>query len=202
MATTQPAWMVGRCLRIGDNDQMLGLLEPQQHLDLTSYLMHDCEPLPTIASFYRRELFQRYGMFDSQLQYAFDYEFVCRLLAGGQSPVQMLHLASAQREHNESRSATHPVDMGLEYIAAARRYADQLPLPQRVKLWRNCDQRQRIYALAQAEMQGDQGRGYLWQQLLYRPWWLVNGSLRQMLVRGGRIPTALDHPEQSLRQAA
>ena len=202
MSTPASPWLVGCCLRIGDHDQMLGIFEPQESLNLTAYLMHNCEPLPTIACFYRRELFQKYGMFDSELNYAFDYEFVSRLLAKGENPVHLSCVVAAQREHDERHSATHPVDMGLEFIAVARRHVESLPLPERVKLWRNCDQRERIYAMARAEMLGDEARGYLWQRLLYRPWWLANPSLRQMLVHRGKTRPSGETLTSPSRQAA
>ncbi len=203
MKTADNPWTVGRCLRIGENDQMLGIYEPPAEVDLRAYLMHNCEPLPTVASFYRREVFQAHGYFDESLQYAFDYEFVCRLLGAGISPGHLPHLTSAMREHTQSRSALHPVDMGLEFISAARRHAEHLPtLPERISLWRNCDQRERIFELARAEMQGDEGRGYLWQRLLHRPWWLANGSLRQMLVRGGRMSFSVETLNPLTRKAA
>lgn len=148
--------------------------------------MHDVEPPALAASFWRRSLLQEAGAFDASLAYAYDFEMACRLLSRHQVPLPVPHRLAAQRQPTAGRSTHDPVTQGVEYVEVARKYADQLPLSQRYKLWRNCDQRQRIYALARAEMQGNEGRRMLWHQLLARPWWLANAGLRRTLLSGRR----------------
>ncbi|MEM6504273.1 MAG: hypothetical protein AAF711_02265 [Planctomycetota bacterium] len=69
-------------------------------------------------------------------------------------------------------------------IEAAKAYANHLSLPQRYQLWRNCDERRRIYALAEAECRDSTGRAFLWQQLLRRPWWLGSAHYRATPLKG------------------
>ena len=179
-------WATGRCLRMDGDDQMLGRIEVSAPPGLAAFLMHDCGPIPTVGSFFRRTLLEHVGKFDTSLGYAFDYELMCRLLAGGHVPGVLPQVLSAQREHGESRSAMNPLEMGREFVTAARRYGEKLSLAQRVAFWRNCDQRERIFALARAEMQGDAGQRFLWQQVLRHPWWFANPSLRHALLTGSR----------------
>ena len=76
------------------------------------------------------------------------------------------------------------LNKGREYIQVARRYADRLPLAQRYALWKNCDVRERIYTLAQAEVYGKAARRFMFHQLLRHPWWLRNEAVRSTLLHG------------------
>jgi glycosyltransferase involved in cell wall biosynthesis len=175
-------WIVGQCLRIGDRDQMLGQLTPSRPVSLAAYLMHDSGVLPLCSSFFRRSVVEAHRGFRTELPLAFDYEFTCRLLAAGEKPKILTATLTAKREHAPEPLRT--LGKGLEYIEAARQNAGSLPMTQRYALWRNCDRRERIYALAQAELQGTHSREFLWQQLLRHPWWVVDESMRQRLVHG------------------
>lgn len=179
-----PRWLVGRSLRIDADDQMLGRLEPTDPASFASFLMHDSGQYPISSTFWHRSLFDTQGKFDVGLHQAFDYEYCCRLQAAGHEATITDDIFAARREHAQSHSATHTLQRGLEYIATARRYASRLPLAQRYPLWLNCDYRERIYTLAQAELQGEHGREFLWQQLLRHPWWVVDQLLRHRLVHG------------------
>jgi len=180
----RPDWLIGRCVRIGASDQMLGELKPAHPRSLAAYLMHDSGLYPTASSFISRRLLDRHGPFDAGLQFAFDYEYCCRLLIADVWPTLIGHAVAARREHPASLSATNMVQQGLEYVAAARRHGHQLPLAQRCALWHSCDCRQRIYALARAEILGEQARAYLWLQLLRHPWWFAHDGVRHTLVHG------------------
>jgi hypothetical protein len=177
-----PSWIVGQCVRIDSHDHLIGRLEPSPPASLAAYLMHDSGVLPLCSSFFRRSLIEAQGGFRADLPLAFDYEFTCRLLAAGQTPMISSEVFTAKREHSPEPLRT--LGRGLEYIEAARRHAVALPVSQRYALWRNCDRRQRIHALAQAELEGDHGREFLWQQLLRHPWWVVDEALRWRLVHG------------------
>jgi glycosyltransferase involved in cell wall biosynthesis len=176
------SWLVGQCVRIGERDQMLGRFTPNPPASLASFLMHDSGDLPLSASFFRRELLEADRGVSGELPLAFDYELACRLLAAGEKPVLLTALLTARREHE-----AEPIRLlgrGLELIEAARRHASKLPLTQRYALWVNCDKRERIYALAHAELEGQHGREFLWQQLLRHPWWAIDELLRSRLVHG------------------
>jgi glycosyltransferase involved in cell wall biosynthesis len=179
-----PAWAVGHCMRVGELDEQLGELNATKPIGLAGFLMHDSGYLPTSATFYRRGVFDSYGQFDPQMQFAWNYELNCRLIAQGLTPAIIPAVLSAHREHAHSKSAQNTLLSGAEYIDAAARYADRLPFDQRHTLWNNIDERRRIYALAQSETLASRSRGYLWRQLLRRPWWLANDHYRQTLLRG------------------
>lgn len=178
-----PVWLVGHCLRISEFDQMLGELEPIAPRSLLAYLKHDSGLIPTVSCFWSRSLLDELGPWDASLNYASDYEFYCRLLAAGFQPQIHRCILAAKRELSEPCSPQRALQRGLEYIDVARRYADRLPLHQRYQLWANCDQRRRIYALAEAELHGSSARRFLWQQLIRHPWWLANNSIRHSLLR-------------------
>jgi glycosyltransferase involved in cell wall biosynthesis len=180
------AWIACACLRLGERDQMLGTLRPAEPSTLASFLMHNSGRFLTAGTFLTRRLLDRMGPFDPAMRVAFDFEYWSRLMAAGVRPRLLAKTLAGRREHEGSLSATQTMGRGLEYIAVARRYADHLPLAQRYALWQNCDCRQRIYALAQAEMLGAEARGYLWQQLVRHPWWFADDCVRHTLLHGVR----------------
>jgi len=184
-----PVWAVGHCLRIGEMDEQLGQLNAVAPRDLAGFLQHDSGFLPNSSAFYRRSVFDAYGRFDTQMRFAFGYELHCRLMAQGQRPAIIPAVLSAHREHAHSQSARNTLQSGTEFIDAAARYADRLPFEQRHTLWSNIDERRRIYTLARSETLASRSRGYLWRQLLRRPWWLANDHYRQTLLRGVTHPS-------------
>jgi glycosyltransferase involved in cell wall biosynthesis len=186
-----PGWVVGHSLRIGEMDEQLGQLNATRPDNLASFLTQDAGHLPAPATFYRRSLFEAYGRFDPQMQYAWGYELNCRLIAQDQVPTILPSVLAAHREHSHSKTARHTLQSGLEFIDAAARYADRLPSDRRSTLWNNIDERRRVYALAEAETKTNTSRGLLWRQLLRRPWWLANDRYRQTLLRGVAHPNSL-----------
>ncbi|MEE9212652.1 MAG: glycosyltransferase [Phycisphaeraceae bacterium] len=192
-----PGWVVGRCMQIDESDRMLGTLEATAPASLAGFLMHNSGHLPAASMFFRHSVIKEYGLFDADLSLGFEYEYACRLLAAGLSPTIMPQTLAARREHPRRRTAIETLRRGGEYIEAAQRYADCLPVPQRVTLWRNCDRRRQIYALAQAETVGG-ARRLLWQQLLRHPWWLTNDTFRNRLLHGVAHPA----PPVAARPAA
>jgi hypothetical protein len=188
MSAPHTPWAVGHCVRIGPRDQHCGQFNAQAPASLAAFLMHDSGLLPWPASFFHRALFTRHGELDANLQFAFDYEWACRLLAAGLRPAVAPQTLAARREYAHSRTAQNLVLKGHEYVAAAHRYAQRLPLAQRCALWRNCDRRARIYTLAEAEIRGQDARRFLAPRLLRRPWWMADEALRHALLHG------VDHP--------
>lgn len=183
-----PEWIAGDCIRIGPSDQYLGRVASAAPKSLASFLMHNSGQLPLAGSFFRAELLREAGPLDTRMRHAFDYELVCRLLASGNTPTILSEALVARRQQGREHTPAQVMREGIEYLAAARRYADHLPLAERYGLWRNCDHRERIYALAQAELYGREARRFLWQQIVRRPWWLANDNLRHALVHG------IEHP--------
>lgn len=181
-------WMVGHVSVINEDDLELGSNETASPKSLGGFLKHDSGYLPLAASFFDRRVFDRFGAFDESMEFAFDYEHSCRLLAFDTSAQVLGRVLAARREHPGSKSAMYTVQQGLEFISAARRYANHLPIADRYALWRNCDQREKIYALAQAEMKSDASRRFIWSKVLKHPWWLTDMKMRHILVHG------VDHP--------
>ncbi len=198
-ADDQPQWVVGQYTWISPSDQMRGPQLTSAPRSFASHLMHDSGNLPGATSFWRRRCFQTHGLFDQAMQFGFDYEYGCRLLAAGHWPTMVPRTLVARREHTDNRRASDTVQMGVEYLIAAGRYASTLSLADRYALWVNCDTRRRIYALAQAEIYNGSGRRYLCQQLWRRPWWITNVAVRHAILHG------IDHPlprQDTVRPAA
>ena len=194
----QVTWLVSPCLRIDSQDDQLGVVRPSAPRSLAAFLMHDSGVLPAAGAFIRATVLRRVRGFDAGLRFAFDYDLHCRLLAQGVAPTLAAPLLAAKREHADSITATNMLEAGLETVDVSWRYASYLPLAAQVSLWRNCESRRRIYALAEAELHSHNARRRLIRKLLTHPWWISSTSLRQMLLHG------VDHPayEQPWGQAA
>lgn len=179
-----PRWLVGQAHKIGPLDESLGSLTPSTPVSLASYLMHDTGLLPLSASFFQRELFEDFHGFQTDLQFAWGFEIAARFIAADIWPELSTLTFAAIRDSGVPAAVPVTLTKGREYIETAESYANHLSLPQRYQLWRNCDERRRIYALAEAECQQSTGRSFLWQQLLRRPWWLGSTHYRATLLKG------------------
>lgn len=199
-----PNWVIGHCLRIGEMDEQLGQINAVPPTDLAGFLMDDVGHLPAAASFYRKPLFEDHGRLDPDMQFAWSYEFNCRLIAQGLKPVIMPILLAAHREHAHSKIAQNTLRCGPEFNDAAARYADRLPFDRRHELWAGIEECRQIFELARLEMAANPSRRRLWNQLLRRPWWLANNRYRQTLLHGVTHPNspARQEAEQPLRRAA
>lgn len=198
-AGNQPGWLVGHAHRVGPLHESLGELTATAPESLGSFLMHDSGLMPLSTSFFRKELFQDYGGFRTDLSFAWAYELQARLLCADVYPTLTSRVFAALRETGTPRSVTATLAQGREYIQTAEDYANHLELSQRYRLWKNCDERRKIYALAEAETRevGHIGpRVFLWQQLLRRPWWLGSAHYRATLLNG------VNHFPNTMRDAA
>lgn len=187
-ADDRPEWVVGQAVRIDPLDEEIGTVAAQRPASLSAYLMRDSGFIPAGASFWRADQLAKPEPFQPSLLFAADYEYACRLLADRVEPVILPETVVALRDRPEARSPDATLMVGLEHIAVAQCYAAQVPLPQRYALWRNIDYRRRIYALANTELHSHDARRRLWQQLLRRPWWLVDESIRHTLIHGVTHP--------------
>jgi len=183
-AQDNPQWVVGQCDWIDHQEHLRTDHSASCPKSLTSFLMRDSGGLPGPASFWNRQFLDTHGHFDTEMRFGFDYEFGCRLLAANIQPAIIQESLVARREHPGPRSASDTVQRGLEYLAAAARYAHHLPWADRCALWLNRDTRHRIYALAQAEMQRSSARRFVWQQVLRHPWWIGNDAVLHTILHG------------------
>jgi len=196
-----PAWVVGQGERLGEKDEPIGELNCVAPQSLASYLRHDSGFMPACTTFLRRGTLHEYGRFDHALSLCFEYDYHCRLLGGALRPQEIAASLAGRREHPNQRSSRHVWRQGMEQLEVARRHALNLPIRERFKVWRNCDERERIYALAMTESQGRLARRFLWRQLVRHPWWMAHHAMRHALWRGVEHPAPPAEP-LSVRHAA
>jgi glycosyltransferase involved in cell wall biosynthesis len=206
-ANTKPElfWLVGGCQHLGERGEVVAQLDATRPRDLLSFLRHDNGLLPLAASVFERRIFDELGGFDPHLPLAFDYELAARLLgAGVRLRITGLVLA-AQREPCDATRPDEIVRKGEALIVAAERFAAKLSLRDRYDLWRNCEQRRKIYALASAELHDHESHRRLWHDALCHPWWLADVHFRDRLLhrRGDDQPGAVPADDSpSNREAA
>ncbi len=192
-----PDWFVGQMVQMDSHDMEVGRVTPTAPASLARFLMHDSGVLPLGAMFMRRSMLASVGGIDATLEQAHDYDLCCRLLVQGYRPTMTPLAVTGRWEKETSLPAASALQQGLEYITIARRYASHLTLREQAALWRNCDERQRIYALAEAELSPSEARKQLWARLRSHPWWIMNPSVRHTLMHG------VSHPAPAvLRPAA
>lgn len=173
-------WLVSSCMMLDADDRTIGRLDPQAPGDAVQFLRHDAGYLPLTGSVFERSLFEQFGMFESAIAPCFDYEFACRLLLAGEKPVVTGDMLTARHDMHRD-TAEGVIARGLAFIEAARKHARALKFSDRMSLWKNCEHRRRIYALAEAELHGKQK---LWGDLFRHPWWALDDSLRHAMIYG------------------
>ncbi len=91
----------------------------------TCYL---CQP----AVFWRREVIERFGVFDDTLRYALDYEYWLRV--GQEIPFDYLdgHFLAGSRLHADTKTLSQPVSVHLELAKVVKKYS---PRPEPVWRW-------------------------------------------------------------------
>ncbi len=188
MADGTKPWVVGGCRKIDADDNDMGCFDHHAPRSFADYLMHTDGMLPQPSCFWNRKLFLRHGGFDTSMHYCFDYEMHCRLLAAGHAPLLVDRDLAAFRFHNESKGGSQPRRFGLERLVVAERYANRLPLAQRLALHRNIGYRTRLYAIEAARESAGPG---LWSTLLRKPWWLASEDIRRALWQDSRSPAPM-----------
>ncbi|MEE9212902.1 MAG: glycosyltransferase family 2 protein [Phycisphaeraceae bacterium] len=177
-------WVVGRCTRIDAEDRPLEPFDLKSPDSFVQYLMRTSGFLPQPSSFWSADLFARYGGFDRTMHYSFDYEFNCRLLAGGETPLLIDKPLAALRVHDQSKGESQADGFVAERFRVAQRYAPQLPWPERWRLYRDIGYRKRLVAIRNAQQAGSSS---LWSHVLRRPWWLGSEDIRKALCASTRI---------------
>jgi len=176
-------WLVSGCMLLDTQDRAVGHEAPQVPSTAAQYLRHDAGYLPLTGSFFHRSLFEQFGLLEAAMAPCFDYEFACRLLLGGEKPLITTEVLVA-RHDTQRLTADTVIARGMAFIEAARRHARSLPFSDRLSLWKNCEHRRRIYALAAAELQGRGARQQLWADFFRHPWWALDDSLRHAMLYG------------------
>ncbi|PYO45259.1 MAG: glycosyltransferase [Gemmatimonadetes bacterium] len=90
--------------------------------------------VPQAASFWRRRIFDAFGVFREDLHYIFDTEFELRLAVGGCLPTTIDRELAVRWLHEEAKSAdlSH---FQREFKLASRQLLDTLPRRERVLSW-------------------------------------------------------------------
>ena len=173
-------WLIGTSLCLGGRDRVIGRREGRAPQTLAEWLSGDGPRLPGASSFFRRELFDWYGLFDTTLPRGWRYEHACRLLAHGESPqVERVELAAARPVR---RFGTVSIRHDLQHLAAVRRYATWVADADRRALAASARRRHREGILALARARGGvQGRRLIMHHLLRRPAWLGDDAVRRFL---------------------
>lgn len=178
----QTNWIASTNLRIDIDDQLRGHVRPILPDSLAAYLKHNSGLIPPAGIFWRKALADEIGLFDSDLDDAFDYDFFCRLLMADHQPALIGKTLAAVREY-EITDPLAALDTAEQYVHVSRKYAAYLPMTERMALWNNCDLRQRILTLARAEMQGNHAKSFLAWKLVTHPWWISDHHLWEALFK-------------------
>jgi len=173
-------WLVSSCMMLDADEHTVGQRDAQAPTDAVQFLRHDAGYLPLTGSVFERRLFEQFGVFEAAMAPCFDYEFACRLLLAGEKPLVTGDILTAHHDVHRD-TAEGVIARGLAFIEAARRHARALKFSDRLSLWKNCEHRRRIYALAEAELRGKQK---LWGDLFRHPWWALDDSLRHTMLYG------------------
>lgn len=120
MTENHPAWIVGGVRQIDLADRTVDLLGAD-----TMFEAGD-EDLATVhqpISFRRPDVFERFGVFNRDLLHAFEYDYNCRLRAGGLTPSIIDDPIVGQRLHGLSLSGRDPLGCRREHTLVTHRYA-------------------------------------------------------------------------------
>lgn len=175
-------WLIGCCDRVSAEGEPLDSFIPRLPVSFVQYLMGCSGSLPQPSCFWSSRMFSRYGAFDSEMHYSFDYEHHCRLMAGGEVPTLTDQSLAVFRVHPASKGVAERNQFLPERLRVARRYAQVLPWVDWVKLYRNIGYRARLHAIGLAEG----GEVALWRQVAKHPWWLGSGDVRGALFQGAQ----------------
>lgn len=77
--------------------------------------------------FWRRQLFEKHGLFDEQYRYAFDHEFYVRLLLASERCRPVSTPLAAYRLHPQSKTVLENQSFNAEWDAVRERYLFQVP---------------------------------------------------------------------------
>jgi glycosyltransferase involved in cell wall biosynthesis len=126
-------WVVGSARFVDVNDRPSHVWEPHLPRRGRHWWLLDPWGVPQAATFWRREAFDRYGLFRTDMHYVFDTEFGLRLAIAGHLPALVDRELAVRVEHEEAKSwdTTPFVE---EQKRFAELYRDQLTPRERAAL--------------------------------------------------------------------
>jgi glycosyltransferase involved in cell wall biosynthesis len=101
---TDRLWVVGHCRYHDAEGNLNHVWVPKQPRGGRHWWMLDPWGVPQAATFWRRDAFDRYGLFREDMHYVFDTEFGLRLAYGGELPAIVERELAVRVEHEEAKS--------------------------------------------------------------------------------------------------
>lgn len=106
-ASTGADWVIGASRSEDPDGRRLGVWVPEPPVKPRHWWLIDPWGYPQPSSFWRRDLFERFGLFREDMHYIFDTEFGIRLLLGGVRPVLRGEEWAVRVDHPAAKSWDH-----------------------------------------------------------------------------------------------
>jgi glycosyltransferase involved in cell wall biosynthesis len=135
MLAAESAWVVGSCRYVDTEDRLSNLWIPQLPGRRRHWWLAGPWGVPQAATFWRRELFERYGFFREDMHYVFDTEYGLRLAFNGALPGIVNAELATRVIHPEAKSWDRS-RFEREQRRFFELYADQLTPLERLALRR------------------------------------------------------------------
>jgi glycosyltransferase involved in cell wall biosynthesis len=124
---------------------------------LVPWITRTCNPhQPGI--FWRRRLLSEHGLLNENMQYVFDADFWCRLIAAHNYPKRVEHLVSRFRLHSGSKTVRHEIGFWQENLQLSKSYLKSVSVHERGVLIRHVNYIHFVLAKLQANSAVEQGR--------------------------------------------
>lgn len=188
-------WLAGRTVGIDETGQAQKVMDVHGDFSLLGILLRTTPfSLPQPAVYWRRSWHDRLGFLDEKLHYCMDFDWWCRLLAGGVKLTAIESVLAGYRFHDHSKSVTQPTGFLREHEQVERRYLSHLPWMQRWQVSKAISYRRRLMV-----MRTTQGRP--WQAMMRHPWWLCSADFRRAIWSGAQqvvppLPTNMQMRQQ------
>ncbi|QQE12451.1 glycosyltransferase [Planctomycetota bacterium] len=169
-------WLIGNCVEIDAEDKPLRRLKstPVNSLSHAIIREHRLE-VPQPAIFWRKELTDKYGLFNESYNFAFDYDLWCRFLSYGHKLQKIDVDLATYRLHNQSKTCSLQLGFLENHQRIEASHAKHLKFADRLKFARFYGYRRRQYELLQVN-------GRPWRQVLKHPWWIASKQVRSRLL--------------------
>jgi glycosyltransferase involved in cell wall biosynthesis len=128
------SWVCGECRYLHSDGTLETIWRPKLPGGPRGAWVRMSWGVPQAASFWRRRLFDQFGLFREDLHYIFDTEFELRLALGGCLPTIIDRELAVRWLHEEAKSAdlSH---FRREYALVSRQLLDSLPRRDRALSW-------------------------------------------------------------------
>ena len=169
------SWLAGDCLFFGrpEDSRLDTPTIPASPADALVY-----NQITQPAVFWRRHLFERFGLFDDTYRFLFDYDFFVRLHIAGERCLHLKHPVAGFRFHAGSKTVSQYEGFRREQERIRERFLPQLSRGQQRRFRRvlarsvRYERYQEIYRLLGAGERGAAWRHYL-ATVRRSPHWLL-----------------------------